>query len=65
VINESEEDAGIVHTVSYTGNQLPVRDDRKFFAKITAECMTVVDPNKNAPSGTVRHRVCSAIKVEF
>ena len=62
VMNQSIDDSGVEHHISYTGPKLPVDDTKKFYAEILAECEDFVhfEHDRN-----VTRRVCTATKISF
>jgi hypothetical protein len=65
VQNDSNMDAGIEYYIAYTGPKLPVDDNKKFYARIVAECMQVESPSEAVPTFMQRSRVCEAKSITY
>ena len=57
-------DQGIEYDVTYVGEKLPVDDKIKFFAKIKADCDSVVVPELSGLSKRVEICVAKDVEVE-
>ena len=62
VMNESINDSGIEHYISYSGPALPVNDKKKFYAEIKAECEEVVTIEHGR---NTKRRFCTAIRISY
>jgi hypothetical protein len=60
--HESINDYGIEHYISYRGDELPVNDEKKFFAKMRLECSDF----ENIEHGiVVTRRICTVLDIDF
>ena len=65
VQNDSINDSGIEYYITYVGDKLPVDDNKKFYARIVAECLNVSSPSEHAPEVISRSRICEAESISY
>lgn len=68
--NDSDEDYCIEYDLSYSGSKLPVNDDKKFYARIVADCEDTVGQDEVRTSLVVLvldkyMRACQVVSISY